>query len=144
MRQEAGISNVRLHHLRHTFASHAVMQSVPLPVVSRLLGHSQARMTLRYAHVSDRETEAAAERIGCAIAALLAAQGPAPVGRHARPQRSSVGAPAAEQAASPSGSVSPPPNGEGTGPFRGSGRVRPASGTIVRLSTSKTDLDQCT
>ena len=47
------------------------MQSVPLPVVSRLLGHSQARMTLRYAHVGDREIEAAAERIGCAIAALL-------------------------------------------------------------------------
>ena len=73
VRQTAGIRDVRLHDLRHTFASHAVLQSVPLPVVSRLLGHSQARMTLRYAHVSDRETEAAAERIGGAIAALLSA-----------------------------------------------------------------------
>lgn len=71
VRREAKLGNVRLHDLRHTFASHAVMQSVPLPVVSRLLGHAQSRMTLRYAHVSDRETEAAAERIGCAIAALL-------------------------------------------------------------------------
>ena len=43
-----------------------------MPVVSRLLGHAQAGMTLRYAHVSDRETEAAADRIGGAIAALLA------------------------------------------------------------------------
>ena len=77
VRREAGIPDVRLHDLRHTFASHAVMQSVPLPVVSRLLGHAQAGMTLRYAHVSDRETEAAAERIGGAIASLLA--GPASV-----------------------------------------------------------------
>ena len=77
MRQEAGIGDVRLHDLRHTFASHAVMQSVPLPVVSRLLGHTQPRMTLRYAHVGDRETEAAAERIGRAIAVLLSEPAPA-------------------------------------------------------------------
>ena len=40
----------------------------PLPVVSRLLGHRNPSMTLRYAHVADREVEAAAERIGVAIA----------------------------------------------------------------------------
>ena len=74
-RRQAGIEDVRLHDLRHTFASHAVMKRVPLPVVSRLLGHAGTRMTLRYAHVSDRETEAAAERIGSAIAALLAESG---------------------------------------------------------------------
>ena len=72
VRREAGLGEVRLHDLRHTFASHAVMLGVPLPVVSRLLGHAQTRMTLRYAHVGDRETEAAAERIGTAIAAVLA------------------------------------------------------------------------
>ncbi len=80
VRQQAGIGEVRLHDLRHTFASHAVLQSVPLPVVSRLLGHSRTRMTLRYAHVSDQETEAAAERIGCALAVLLAESSPAPPG----------------------------------------------------------------
>ena len=71
VRREAGIEDVRLHDLRHTFASHAVLQGVPLPVVSRLLGHKQPNMTLRYAHVGDRETEAAAERIGAAIARAL-------------------------------------------------------------------------
>ena len=40
------------------------MQGIPLPVVARLLGHAQVQMTLRYAHVSDRDVEAAAERIG--------------------------------------------------------------------------------
>ena len=71
VRREAGIEDVRLHDLRHTFASHAVLQGVPLPIVSRLLGHKQPSMTLRYAHVSNRETEAAAERIGAAIAQAL-------------------------------------------------------------------------
>ncbi len=71
VRRETGIEDVRLHDLRHTFASHAVLQGVPLPVVSHLLGHKNPGMTLRYAHVGDRETEAAAERIGAAIARAL-------------------------------------------------------------------------
>ena len=59
-------------HFRHRFATHAVLQGVPLPVVSRLLGHKQPSMTMRYAHVGDREIEAAAERVGTAIAQTLA------------------------------------------------------------------------
>ncbi len=76
VRREAGIEDVRLHDLRHTFASHAVMQGVPLPVLARLMGHSGTRMTLRYAHVADREMEAAAERVGRAIADLFVACSP--------------------------------------------------------------------
>ena len=71
VRREASIDDVRLHDLRHTFASHAVMRGVPLPVLSHLLGHSRDRMTLRYAHVGDREAEEAAERIGAQLVALL-------------------------------------------------------------------------
>ena len=71
VRRKAGIEDVRLHDLRHTFASHAVLQGIPLPVVSRLLGHKRPSMTMRYAHVGDRETEAAAERIGAIIARAL-------------------------------------------------------------------------
>ena len=70
-RREAGIEDVRLHDLRHTHASHAVLNGVPVPVVSRLLGHSDVRTTLRYAHLGDREIEEAAERVGQSIAALL-------------------------------------------------------------------------
>ena len=47
------------------------MNGVPVPVVSRMLGHSNVRMTLRYAHLGDREIEAAAERIGRAVAAIM-------------------------------------------------------------------------
>ena len=71
VRREAGIEDVRLHDLRHTVASHAVMNGVPVPVVSRLLGHSNVRMTLRYAHLGDREIEAAAESIGQSIADIM-------------------------------------------------------------------------
>ena len=67
----AGIEDVRLHDLRHTFASQAAMQGIPLPVVARLLGHAQVQMTLRYAHVSDRDVEAAAERIGGVMAGIM-------------------------------------------------------------------------
>ena len=47
VRAEAGIEGVRLHDLRHSMASYAVMNGVPVPVVSRLLGHGDVRMTLR-------------------------------------------------------------------------------------------------
>ena len=71
IRREAGIEDVRLHDLRHTMASYAVMNGVPVPVVSRLLGHSSAQMTMRYAHLADRDIEAAAERIGKALSAVM-------------------------------------------------------------------------
>ena len=71
VRKLAGIEDVRLHDLRHTFARQAAMQGIPLPVVARLLGHAQVQMTLRYAHVSDRDVEAAAERIGGVMAGIM-------------------------------------------------------------------------
>ena len=71
-RREAGIEDVRLHDLRHTVASQAVARGVPLPTVARMLGHTQPTMTLRYAHVGDREVEDAAERVGAIIADAMA------------------------------------------------------------------------
>ncbi len=76
VRREAGIEDVRLHDLRHTVASQAAMNGVPLPVVARMLGHSNVRMTMLYAHVGDREIEAAAERVGQTIAAIIGIEEP--------------------------------------------------------------------
>ena len=59
------------HDLRHSYASHAVLNGVPVPVVSRLLGHSNVSMTLRYAHLGDRDIEAAAEKVGKAIGEIM-------------------------------------------------------------------------
>ena len=85
VRTEAKIENVRLHDLRHTMASHAVMNGVPVPVVSRLLGHSKVAMTLRYAHLADRDIEAAAERVGAAMARAMALEYPHPARHTAHP-----------------------------------------------------------
>ena len=71
-RKEAGIEDVRLHDLRHTVASQAVARGVALSTVAKMLGHANPTMTLRYAHVGDRDVEAAAERIGMAIDAAMA------------------------------------------------------------------------
>ncbi len=71
VRREVRIEDVRLHDLRHSYASQCVMAGIPLQVVSKPLGHSQCAMTLRYAHAADRDVGAAAERIGARIAKLL-------------------------------------------------------------------------
>ena len=56
---------------RAPLTSQAAMQGIPLPVVARLLGHAQVQVTLRYAHISDRDVEAAAERIGGVMAGII-------------------------------------------------------------------------
>ncbi len=49
----AGVErHVRVHDLRHTFASHLAMQGIPIYSISKLLGHSNTTMTERYAHLS--------------------------------------------------------------------------------------------
>jgi integrase len=71
IRKRAGIEGVRLHDLRHSFASHAVRMGVSLPVLKELLGHSTIKMTMRYVHLSDAYIEEAAERIGKQILKLI-------------------------------------------------------------------------
>lgn len=68
---DAKISDVRLHDLRHTAASIAVAQGASLPVIGRLLGHSQAQTTQRYAHVDADPALKAANEIGAVVDATL-------------------------------------------------------------------------
>ncbi|MDR3752852.1 MAG: site-specific integrase [Terracidiphilus sp.] len=56
----AKLKGVRIHDLRHSFASHLVSSGVSLPVVGKLLGHTQASTTQRYAHLADNPQREAA------------------------------------------------------------------------------------
>jgi integrase len=65
--ERAGLQDVRIHDLRHSFASLAVLGGVPLYHVGKALGHRQASTTERYAHLADDPVRAVAEMIGEAI-----------------------------------------------------------------------------
>ena len=67
VRKAAGLDDVRIHDLRHTFASEAVMGGESLPMVGRILGHTQAQTTARYAHLADDPLQKASERIASSL-----------------------------------------------------------------------------
>ena len=68
IRDRAGLSDVRIHDLRHTAASLMLSAGVPLDIVGRVLGHTQAQTTLRYAHLTDEAGKAATDALGNVIA----------------------------------------------------------------------------
>lgn len=63
----AGIEGVRLHDLRHTYASVLASAGLSLPVIGALLGHTQPGTTARYAHLFDDPLRAATERVGVIV-----------------------------------------------------------------------------
>ena len=71
VRKAARLEDVRIHDLRHTFASEAVMGGESLPMVGRILGHTQAQTTARYAHLADDPLQRASERVASSIKATM-------------------------------------------------------------------------
>lgn len=79
VRTRAGLSNVHVHDLRHTFASVGAGRNLGLPLIGALLGHTQAQTTLRYAHLQTDPMRQAADLIASEIAAAMEKQPPAKV-----------------------------------------------------------------
>lgn len=63
VRRRAGLPDLRLHDLRHSFASFLVNDGQQLYEVQKLLGHTNARSTQRYAHLSSQRLNEAIEKL---------------------------------------------------------------------------------
>ncbi len=71
IRERAGLTGVRIHDLRHTYASNAVSSGMPIQMVGRLLGHTQLQTTMRYAHLADDPVKQAAEENAARLEAMV-------------------------------------------------------------------------
>lgn len=71
VRARAGLNDVRIHDLRHTFTSIAVASGQGLPMIGKLLGHTQVQTTARYAHLAADPVKLAAQSVAPEIAILL-------------------------------------------------------------------------
>jgi integrase len=71
IRAAAALNDVRIHDLRHSFASVAAGTGMSLPMIGKLLGHSQPATTARYAHLADDPIRAASNLIGTEMAAVM-------------------------------------------------------------------------
>ncbi|MDR3497124.1 MAG: tyrosine-type recombinase/integrase [Ancalomicrobiaceae bacterium] len=69
--RRAGLEGVRLHDLRHTHASFGAAAGLGLPIIGKLLGHTQASTTARYAHLDNDPLRKASDRIGADIARAM-------------------------------------------------------------------------
>ncbi len=67
IRKRAGLSDVRIHDLRHSFASYAASQGISLQMIGKLLGHTQVQTTARYAHLMADPIKEAAGQVANAI-----------------------------------------------------------------------------
>lgn len=75
IRERAGLDDVRIHDLRHSFASVAAASGGSLPMIGKLLGHTQPQTTARYAHLADDPVDQLNRRVGVIIAEAMAARG---------------------------------------------------------------------
>ena len=79
LRARAGLEGVRIHDLRHSFASRALALGESLPMIGELLGHRRVRTTARYAHLAREAVQSSASRVADSIGADILTGGPAPV-----------------------------------------------------------------
>ena len=85
VREKAQLKDARIHDLRHTFASLLVSGGMTLPMIGRLLGHTQAQTTLRYAHLYDDPLREGLDQVGDACDRSLPPVVSKPGRRHRRP-----------------------------------------------------------
>ena len=71
VRARAGVKDVRIHDLRHTFASTAVASGQGLPMIGKLLGHTQVQTTARYAHLAAEPVKIAADAVATSLREAL-------------------------------------------------------------------------
>jgi integrase len=71
IRKTAGLDDVRLHDLRHSFASIGASSGHSLLIIGKMLGHSQPATTARYAHLADDPVKAASDAVAARIAAAM-------------------------------------------------------------------------
>ena len=71
VREPAGLADVRLHDLRHSYASRALALGESLPMIGRLLGHAKLQTTARYAHLARDSVRESAARVAASIGADL-------------------------------------------------------------------------
>ncbi len=74
IRKSAELEDVRIHDLRHTFASVGAIGGVSLPIIGGLVGHTQPQTTARYAHLSADPLRAANDAIGKRISSALGSE----------------------------------------------------------------------
>ena len=75
VRERAGLDDVRLHDLRHSFASRALALGESLPMIGKLLGHGQVQTTERYAHLARASVKASAAKVADSIGAAILPDG---------------------------------------------------------------------
>ena len=73
IRARADLVGVRIHDLRHSFASRALALGESLPMIGKLLGHTQVQTTARYAHLANESVKASGSRIADSIGADILA-----------------------------------------------------------------------
>ncbi|MDE0334459.1 MAG: site-specific integrase [Defluviicoccus sp.] len=71
IRARAGLDDLRIHDLRHSFASGGLLVGEGLPMIGKLLGHTQVQTTARYAHLANDPVKSAANRIANRIAEVV-------------------------------------------------------------------------